>query len=134
MTWRGDLPGGGIVFSAFHGTSEPFVTTEDDFDDPVVALVDIEGREVRELFEPGVVSTTRMFPDGFRAVALADTCSGDCSGAEAWTLDLSRYLDEIIFGSGCGGPLEKSGDPIACRVRSVYPPGSGVGRLYREVG
>jgi hypothetical protein len=88
----GRAANGGIVFSAFHGTSDPLVTTGEDFDDPVVALVEIDSGEVRELFEPGVTSRLRMEPDGVDAVAIAETCSGDCSGTDVWRLDLSRYL------------------------------------------
>ena len=88
----GRAANGGIVFSAFHGTSDPLVTTGEDFDDPVVALVEIDSGEIRELFEPGVTSRLRMEPDGVDAVAIAQTCSGDCSGADVWRLDLSRYL------------------------------------------
>jgi len=88
----GRAANGAVVFSAFHGTSDPLVTTGEDFDDPVVALVEIDNGEVRELFEPGVTSGLRMEPNGVDAVAIAKTCSGDCSGTDVWRLDLSRYL------------------------------------------
>jgi hypothetical protein len=87
----GQAANGGVLFSAFHSGSDPFVTTTNALEHPVVALVDLVNGSVRELFDAGVTSHLRMRSDGLHAVALADTCQGDCWGVELWTLDLSRY-------------------------------------------
>jgi hypothetical protein len=80
-----------IVVLAYHSNPDG-VGDDQDQRDPVIAAVDAQTGEVRELFAPGVLSRVRMQSDADVAVALADTCSGDCSGAEVWVLDLSRYL------------------------------------------
>jgi hypothetical protein len=79
-----------IVFTAFQITGG---MVPERFEDPIVGFVDPLDGEVRELFDPGVVPTLQMHADGVHATALAEACSGDCSGyLEVWTLDLSRYL------------------------------------------
>ncbi len=88
----GRAPGGEIVVLAYHSRPDG-VGDYQDRQDPVIAAVDVRTGEVRELFAPGVVGHVRMQSDTDVAVALADTCSGDCSGAEVWVLDLSRYLE-----------------------------------------
>jgi hypothetical protein len=87
----GRAANGSILFSAFHTGSDPLVSTPVDFEHPIVGLVDLDDGSVRELFEAGVTSHLMMQSDGLHAVALAETCHGDCSGIELWTLDLSRY-------------------------------------------
>jgi hypothetical protein len=87
----GRAANGSVLSSAFHSGSDPFVNTTEAFEHPVVALVDLGDGSVRELFDAGVTSHLRMGTDGLHAVALADTCQGDCWGVELWALDLSRY-------------------------------------------
>jgi hypothetical protein len=83
---------GGLVFTGFHVTSDQNVTTEDQ-DHPFVAELDLTSGRMRELFAPGVTRAMRMIAAGTEAVALAQTCFGECSGTEkVWKLDLSRYL------------------------------------------
>jgi hypothetical protein len=82
---------GGVGFTGFHVTPDQNITTEDQ-DDPFVGELDVATGEIQELFEPGVTAM-RMVPAGTDAVALAQTCLGDCGGGEqVWKLDLTRYL------------------------------------------
>jgi hypothetical protein len=88
---------GGLVFTGFRVSPDHNITTEDQ-DDPFVGELDVADGQIHELFEPGVTGAMRMVGAGTEAVALAQTCSGECGGGEqVWKLDLSRYL-----GSGAG--------------------------------
>jgi hypothetical protein len=83
---------GGLVFTGFHVSPDQNITTEDQ-DDPFVGELDVADGRIHELFQPGVTGAMRMVAAGTEAIALADTCLGDCGGGEqVWRLDLSRYL------------------------------------------
>jgi hypothetical protein len=84
---------GDVVFSAFPASLDPNVSTPENFEHPVIARVSLDTGAVHELFEPGVASRLRMTADGLHAVAIADTCTGDCGNVkQLWELDLTRYV------------------------------------------